>query len=49
MKRNKQIFSEETIEGLKELGKVLRGIRIRLIKEGKLKKVDDRWVSPDSV
>lgn len=34
MKKESQVFTDETIESLMELGEVLRSIRARLLSEG---------------
>ncbi len=43
--KKEYIFSEETIKSLEELGLVLRQIHNRLVKEGKIKKVNGKWVA----
>jgi hypothetical protein len=43
--KKEYIFSEETIKNLEELGLVLRQIHNRLVKEGKIKKVNGKWVA----
>lgn len=42
MKNKKHIFTDAEIEGLKDLGEVLRSILKRLISEGKAKIVDGK-------
>lgn len=44
MRKKKNIFTEKEIEALNNLGDVLRDIRARLIREGKLKVVDGKTV-----
>lgn len=39
----KPVFSQETIEALKEFGEVLQRIHNRLIKEGKTIELDDHY------
>ncbi|HEY4515882.1 MAG TPA: hypothetical protein VJH67_01690 [Candidatus Paceibacterota bacterium] len=39
-----QIFSDETIESLREYGEALRDIHNRLVKEGKVKVVDGKII-----
>ena len=42
-----QIFSDETIESLREYGEVLRDIHNRLVKEGKVKVIDGKIIFLD--
>ena len=48
-KRKKNIFSEETIKSLTELGDVLRGIHNRLLKEGVIKIKNGKVVWPKNI
>ena len=38
-----QVFGHETLEALKEFGKVLQGIHDRLVSEGKTIEIDDQY------